>query len=225
MMLTAAALVPYATGLAAFLLLVGVAHHLIHAIMVLWVLGHSPPEERLINPTLYLPFVGQIVAPIAGVPLGYWTASAVIFWSAVAAWVVITTVSLRRILSAPIPKPLRQGMVIFLAPSGVGVISADVLDASWSLAMMLVFGVAVAGFAIWLATRIGWLVAGGWTPAWGAFTFPTVALAGAAMIFFDRIGGGALSVLSWPFILGCSATVLFVLGGAIKAAVTGQRYA
>ena len=71
-------------------------------------------------------------------------------------------------------------MVIFLAPSGVGVISADLLNAGWSPAMMVVFGVAVAGFAIWLATRIGWLVAGGWTPAWGAFTFPTAALAGAA---------------------------------------------
>ena len=66
MMLTAAALVPYAPGLAALLLLGGVAHHLIHAVMVLWVLVHSPPEERVINPTLYLPFVGQIVAPIAG---------------------------------------------------------------------------------------------------------------------------------------------------------------
>lgn len=224
MMLTAAALVPYSTGLAALLLLVGVAHHLIHAVMVLWVLVHSPPEERVINPTLYLPFVGQIVAPIAGVPLGFWTASAVIYWSAVAAWVVITAFSLQRILSAPIPKPLRQGMVIFLAPSGVGVISADLLNAGWSPAMMLVFGVAVAGFAIWLATRIGWLVAGGWTPAWGAFTFPTVALAGATMIFFDRFAGGALSVLSWPFILGCSAIVLFVLGCAIKAAVAGRHY-
>jgi tellurite resistance protein len=224
MMLTAAALVPYAPGLAALVLLVGVAHHLIHAGMVLWVLVHSPPEERVINPTLYLPFVGQIVAPIAGVPLGYWTASAVLYWSAVAAWVVITAVSLQHILSAPIPKPLRQGMVIFLAPSGVGVISADLLDASWSPAMMVVFGVAVAGFAIWLATRIGWLVAGGWTPAWGAFTFPTVALAGAAMIFFDRVAGGALSVLGWPFLLGCSATVLVVLGGAIEAVVTGRRY-
>ncbi len=224
MMLTAAALVPYAPGLAALLLLVGVAHHLIHAVMVLWVLVHSPPEERVINPTLYLPFVGQIVVPIAGVPLGYWTASAVIYWSAVAAWVVITVFSLQRILRAPIPKPLRQGMVIFLAPSGVGVISADLLNASWSPAMMLVFGVAVAGFAIWLATQISWIVAGGWTPAWGAFTFPTVALAGAAMIFFERVAGGALSFLSWPFILGCSATVLFVLGGAIEAALAGRRY-
>ena len=85
-------------------------------------------------------------------------------------------------------------------------------------------GVEVACFAIWLATRIGWLVAGGWTPAWGAFTFPTVALAGAAMIFFDRVAGGALSVLGWPFLLGCSATVLVVLGGAIEAVVTGRRY-
>ena len=223
MMLIAAALVPYAPGLAALLLLAGLTHHLIHAIMVLWVLVHSSSEERAINPTLYLPFVGQIVAPIAGVPLGYWAASAVIFWSAVAAWTVITAVSLKRILSAPIPKPLRQGMVIFLAPSGVGVISADLLNASWSPVMMLVFGVAATGFAIWLATRIGWLVAGGWTPAWGAFTFPTVALAGAAMIFFDRFAGGALSILSWPFILGCSATVLFVLGGAIKAIATGKH--
>ncbi|AZV78381.1 hypothetical protein EBB79_11165 [Parasedimentitalea marina] len=224
MMLTAAALVPYTTELAALLLLVGVSHHLIHAVMVLWVLAHSPPEERVINPTLYLPFVGQIVAPIAGVPLGFWTASAVIYWSAVAAWAVITAFSLQRILSAPIPKSLRQGMVIFLAPCGVGVISADLLNATWSPTMMHIFGVAETGFAIWLATRIGWLIAGGWTPAWGAFTFPTVSLAGAAMIFFDRVAGGALSVLSWPFILGCSAIVLFVLVRAIKAAVAGQHF-
>lgn len=223
-MLTAAALVPYAPGLAALLLLAGVAHHLIHAVMVLWVLVQSPPEEREINPTLYLPFVGQIVAPIAGVPLGYWTASAVIFWSAVVAWVLITVVSLHRIISKPIPKSLRQSMVIFLAPTGVGVISADLLNAGWSSAIMLVFGVAAGGFAIWLATRINWLVEGGWTPAWGAFTFPTVALAGAAMVFFDRVASGALSALSWPFILGSTATVLFVLGRAIEAALAGRRY-
>ncbi len=50
-----------------------------------------------------------------------------------------------------------------------------------------------------------------------------MALAGAAMIFFDRVAGGALSVLSWPFLLGSSATVLVVLGGAIKAAVAGRH--
>lgn len=223
MMLTAAALAPYATWLAALALLIGIAHHLIHAGMVLWVLTHSPSQDRVINPTLYLPFVGQIVAPIAGVPLGYWTASAVIFWSAVATWSVITIFSLKRILGEPIPKPLRQSMVIFLAPAGAGVISADLLDASWSPLMMFVFGVPMAGFAIWLATRLDWLVEGGWTPAWGAFTFPTVALAGAAMVVLDRVAGGALNVLGWLVLLACSATVLMVLGGAARAVLTGRQ--
>ncbi len=223
MMLTAAALVPYSPELAELALLIGVAHHMIHAGMVLWILLRSAPQERVINPTLYLPFVGQIVAPIAGAPLGYWTASAVLFWTAVAAWAVITLASLHQILSAPIPKPLRQGMVIFLAPTGAGVISADLLNASWSPLMMVVFGLAMTGFAIWLAARLDWLIEGGWTPAWGAFTFPTVALAGAVMSILDRTTDGALSMLSWPFLLGASATVLIVLGGAVKAVINGRH--
>ncbi len=221
-MLTAAFLAPYAPGLASAVWWVGVLHHGAHAAIVLWVIAQAKRGERPINPTLYLPFVGQIVAPIAGVPLGWVELSLALYWSAAAAWVVITVFSLWTIMREPIPKQLRQGMVIFLAPSGVGVISAEVLDASWSGAAMAVFGVAVAGFAGWLATRIGWLVEGGWTPAWGAFTFPTVALAGAAMVGVDRIGGGA--AVGWALLFACSAVVLRVFWGALESAAAGRRY-
>ncbi len=199
-MLLAAALTPYGTGLAQAVLGVAMAAHFLGAGIVLAVLWRAPYPQRRVSPVWHLTFVGMIVGPVAGVGLGWSVFSQVVLFASIAAAITIWGASLSGPLRAPVPAPLRPPLAIHLSPAAlIGIVAAQLgydtlaLAAGW---------LSIAILAL-LLVRLRYLTAAGFSPLWGAFTFPLAAFANLMLLLtpahgalFRVLAGGALIVAS-----------------------------
>lgn len=194
-MAAGALLAPYLPLLALALLLASLLAHAILLGVLLAELARLPVEQRGLNPTLHLSFVGFIVAAGPLAKLG-WTGTAMaIFWVTGAAALAIWAGSLVQLARQVPPAPLRPLLAIHLAP-------AALLSASAMALGMTGPGQALAALALLIGIALlaggRWIAAAGFSPMWGAFTFPLAALASALVLQGDRAGwaGVALALVA-----------------------------
>ncbi|MEJ2019640.1 MAG: tellurium resistance protein, partial [Maritimibacter sp.] len=159
-----------------------------------------------VSPVFHLVFVGFIVSSFAAVSLGWLTFATLMFWVMLVAAVLIWLASLIQFIKKDVPAPLRPLLAIHLAP-------ASLLG---SVALMLGMGRVGLGFGLFaililalLLVRLRWLVAAGFSPLWGSFTFPIAAFASLMMMLgaagydeiFRILGGlalvGATFLIPW----------------------------
>ncbi|MFN4100195.1 MAG: tellurium resistance protein [Pararhodobacter sp.] len=194
--LAGSALRPYAPGLALGLVVPGLIALAGLGVLIARVLQKGPVEGRAVSPVFHLTYVGYILAPQTLMPLGYTGASMVIFWATMAVAALIWAASLRQILTHVPPAPLRPLLAIHVAP-------ASLLA---SVAVLLGYPLMGAGFALLamalvalLMVRVRWLLTSGFSPLWGALTFPLAAAASAAILALGVPGlwiGAALLALA-----------------------------
>jgi len=89
LMVMAAGLMGIVLSLAASVWYLGLVLHAVFFVAVMVTLLRGPVEQRKPTSAQHLPFVGFIVAPLAGVGLGYGDLSLVIFWGSLAIALVI----------------------------------------------------------------------------------------------------------------------------------------
>lgn len=202
-MLFSATMVPYAPGLANLIFWVALVTHSIVAIIIIFVLWSAPLAKRRMTPVWHLTFVGFIVAPLAGIPLGWIATSQVISILSIAAALTIWLGSLVLVATNPVPPPLRPPLAIHLSPMALfGIISAIL---GYEM-LALVFGwLAILGLAI-LVFKSRYLTAAGFSPFWGAFTFPLAAFVNLMLILAVSNGGvfrllGGLSLIAASIII------------------------
>ena len=173
-------------GLAQGVWLAGLGLHVAYMLCVIAVLTRAPAEARVVTPVLFLPFVGYIVSPIGGVPLGYGDLANWLYLYSLVAGAVIITLSAPRFVLRPTPIPARASAAILLAPTSIGAVSGHALGYGGLVAAFIGASLIIA---LTLLARLRWLTAGGFTPLWGAFTFPSAAFASAMMVAAARWGG------------------------------------
>lgn len=183
----------FAPALAKAVLVAGLALHGLSALVMLRVLWRAPPEGRVVTPVWHLSFVGFIVGALAAVPLGWGGLAAVILWASLPVALGIWGVSLWQIVQRVPPAPLRPLMAIHLAPASLFASVAGLLGMTVLAHTML--GVACA-VALTLLLALRWMCAAGFTPLWGAFTFPLAAFAGALLINGWTVAGGIVTLLA-----------------------------
>ncbi|MCB1367503.1 MAG: tellurium resistance protein [Rhodobacteraceae bacterium] len=198
---------------------IGVALHVVIALLVARVMFAGAPETRSFTPFQYLTFVGLIVAPIAGVPLGQQAAS---FWLSMAAMVgfVIITIGYGRKLTRVLPPPpLRPSLVITLAPVSLfGLMFAQYQAEIWFQAFYLLSWI----LALLLLISARWLLSAGWTPVWGALTFPIAAFTNLQIVAFT-MGYGVVALAGiWLGLTIGTPLILFVVIRAARAWSRGE---
>lgn len=174
--LSAAALVPHAPALAMALTLAGLGAQAAYMAALGWLMLRGPVEGRRVSPVFHLIFVGHILAPFALAPLG-WTGLAQALL-----WLGLPTAALIWALALPGARatlaPLRPTLAIHAAP-------ASVLASGFALLGWPVMALALALWALVLAVGLAgsarWLLAAGFSPMWGALTFPLAAFAQAML--------------------------------------------
>lgn len=176
--LLAAGLVPFMPALARGLLVVFLALHAGVAILAASWFLRCPPEARRVAPSWHLTFIGFILAPFAAIPLEMNTLALVCFWGPMPVIAAIYAASLWQMSRSDTPAPLRPLLVIHMAPFAVQATVAMALGMT-VLAQVLACGALV--LAVIFAVRLPWLTKAGFSPFWGAFTFPLAALASAGI--------------------------------------------
>ncbi len=189
----AAVMAPYAPGLAAGLLIAGLALHGVVAAVFVAVLRASPLEARGVTPAWHLMFAGPIVAALGGLALGWTGLAQGLLYATMPVAVVIWGISLLQIVRRIPPAPLRPLLAIHLAPASLfGTVAAGLGQTGMAV------GFAVLGSVILLALvgSARWITTSGFSPLWGAFTFPLAAHAGLLLRLDEswRIAGAIVLI-------------------------------
>jgi tellurite resistance protein len=174
-LLLAAVIVPYSAFLATALLFAGLIWHAILAALMVRVFLAGPREQRKTTPAWHLSFVGFIVAPLSAGPLGYTGLAQGLLVATMVIAVAIYWISALQLRASGTPPPLRPLLAIHLAPFSLfgttcvlqGMMAPAILFAALATAVLVV-----------LLTRARYLTVAGFSPLWGAFTFPAAAYAG-----------------------------------------------
>lgn len=208
-----AALVGTVMGQAAgrVLLVLGLCLHAVLLVALLRVLASGPAERRRVSPDWHLSLAGLAVAARAALVLD-WPALAMLALPAALAALAIWALSLRQLLAARVPAPLRPLLALHLGP--VAVLAAAALGLGWTGPGTLLAWVALAGV---LAMGLGgrWLLADGFSAFWGAPAFALAATATAWAALWGaqpsephRIVAGVLLVLATLGVVPVFALVL-----------------
>lgn len=190
-----------------------------------WWLGNKPGglAWASVTPALFIPIVGNVLAPLAGVPLGHaeWATAqfglGLMFWP-----VVLVLLVVRLATQGSWPERLAPTSFIVIAPPAVVGLSALQLGAptavGWALWGMALFSLLWAGAQ---AGRIRTLPFS--LPHWG-LSFPLAALA-ALTLRLATPGAGLLSVLG-PLLLALASIVIFTLAaGTVRGLRDGSLLA
>ncbi|HMS96093.1 MAG TPA: tellurium resistance protein [Tabrizicola sp.] len=192
-MVAAALLAPFTAGLATGLLLAALALHAILALLVLRVLVSLPPEARAANPGWHLTFTGFIVAGPAAITLGHQDLALWLMYGTMPVAAAIWGISLVQLARRIPPAPLRPMLAIHLAPAALyAIVAAGTGQDTLTLAFLGLVAAILA--ALGLASR--WILASGFSPLWGAFTFPLAAAATAFLLQEGELAWVGMALLA-----------------------------
>lgn len=221
-MALAAALAPFAMGLAQAVLVLALGAHLALAVATVVVLARMPAEARGVNPGWHLSFVGFIVGGLAA-PLVGWPGLAVaLIWMTGPVAVAIWAVSMVQLLRRVPPAPLRPMLAIHLAPASL------LATVGATVGMPVLPLVAVALGAVILLALLGagrWIVEAGFSAMWGAFTFPLAAFASALFATGFDLAGMVVLVVALGVVPAIVWRVLSLWGSGQLAAKTNAAEA
>jgi tellurite resistance protein len=190
---------PHAPELAALTLWVAFAAHILLVAVFAWVLSHGPAEQARVSPVWHLVFAGFIVGALAAVQQGHDLVAVTLLGATALAAVAIWAVSVDQLSKTTVPAPLRPLLMIHLSPAALfGLVAAQLGLTTLALG----FAVATAALLLVLVLRANWLTAAGFSPLWGAFTFP---LAATANLWLTLDGGwrvpGALVLVAATLVI------------------------
>ena len=204
----------------------------------LWVLGRwlapaaaaqpgaagGPQLWPSVTPVLLIPVVGNVVVPLAGLPLGHSTWSALQFGIGAFLWpVVLALILARRLAHSPLPERVLPAWFITIAPPAVIGVVALQMEAPLAVAQAL-WGVSLF-FLLWVLPLVRRIATQAFAVPFWAFSFPLAAFnvltlrlaetgAGAA---FQTAGVLMLAISSIVILWLCFATVRGLRDGSLLA--------
>lgn len=202
--LAAAALAPYWVAGGQVVLWLGLALHLVTLAILMPVLVGSTSQPLRVAPGWHLHFVGFIVAALAAIGLGLHLFAMIVFIPTALLAVLIWSAGAEQLIRQPVPPPARPALAIHLSPAALLGLVADGLGFA---TVGLFFAAGGALIALLLLVRLRWLLEAGFSPAFGAFTFPLAAIAGLWLSldgfwFWPGLAAllAALVVVPWIFL-------------------------
>ncbi len=213
LLLLAIALLPLSPMLSEPLWLLGTALHLSFTLYVVSVwIHHEHFEVHHLNPAWFIPAVGNVLVPVAGMSLGYTDVSWFFFSVGLLFWVMLLTIIFYRVLfHHPIDEKLMPTLFILIAPPAVGFIAylklAGGLDA---FARILYFSGLF--LTLLLFTQVRRFTRLRFFLSWWAYSFPLAAITIATLLMHEQTGKG--------FYLYTGGTLLLLLTAVVGLLLT-----
>lgn len=210
--------------LSAGLWFVGTALHFVFTVMVItaWI-DHSRYEVIHLSPAWFIPVVGNVVIPIAGVRYMPVDVSWFFFTLGLVFWVVLLTVVINRLIfHAPLPGRLMPTLFILVAPPAVGFLSWTILNGGVDAFGRVLFFAALVFFVL-LLPQVGKFLQLPFALSWWATSFPLAALTLSQFVMAEQTGqvfyqwaGFALYILLVATIVGLAIkTIIAMIRGEI----------
>ncbi|MCX7945584.1 MAG: SLAC1 anion channel family protein [Hydrogenophilus sp.] len=170
-----------------------------------------------INPVWFIPVVGNVVAPIAGVSYGHIETSWYFFAVGITFWIVLLTIIVHRLIFIePLPPRLTPTLLIFLAPPSVEFLAWTTLNngAIDNVARLFYYVALFLAFVLALNIPHFWK-----TPfflsAW-AYSFPLAAFT-IATLTMAKTTGGILHLLALILVPLTTAVIFWLIVKTIQA--------
>lgn len=191
--------------------------------------GQGPGHTGLwpsITPVLLIPVVGNVLAPLAGLPLGHAGWASAQFGIGAFLWpVVIALILARRIAHSPLPDRLLPAWFIVVAPPAViGLVLAQMqaplvaVQALWGLALF---------FVLWVLPVLKRAIAQPFGVGFWALSFPLAAFTALTLRLVELQGatGGALQMAGVLLLAATSMVVLWLGFATVKGLRDGSLLA
>ncbi len=223
-LVAAVALLPHARAVSSVLWWAGAAAMLV---VTVWVVRTWSTDAQLqhvhVHPAWFIPVVGNIVVPLAGVAHAPVEVSWYFFGVGIVYWLGITPIVLTRLfVLGTIPPRLAPTLAIMVAPPAVGALSWVGLGGDWAdpvariLLAVTLFNLLVFATHVTALRKVPFAL-----PAW-AYTFPLAATA-AAFIAAYEAGAGVFYAWAGGATLAVASAIVLALGvRTVRGFATGE---
>jgi tellurite resistance protein len=207
------------TAVSRFLWFTGAIAHLVLTLMVLsaWI-NRTTFEVQHMNPAWFIPVVGNIIVPIAGVPLGAPEVSWFFFSVGIVFWLVLLTIIFNRVIfHHPIAERLVPTFFILIAPPAVGFLAYSRLIGGLDPFARILFHTALFT-GLLLATQWRMFLRLKFFLSWWAYSFPLAALTLATLSMYQLTGSDFMRLLSALLVVLLAAVIAGLLWFTAQAA-------
>lgn len=203
----------------------GVALHLIFTLTILsrW-MHQSHFQIQHSNPAWFIPVIGNILVPLAGMPLGFETLSWFFFSIGLVFWPVLLAILMYRYFFHPsMPGKLTPTLFILIAPPAVGFMSWQSLHPGQGLddAGRILFS-----FALFVTLLLVWqfrhFIHLSFALSWWAYSFPVAAMTVATMRMSELAGGVFWQGLAVVLVVALLVLIALLLFLTLRAATRGE---
>ena len=203
--------------------IVGAVSHLTVTLYVLNAWIHKPGFEIThISPAWFIPVVGNIVAPIAGVTHAGAEVGWFFFSIGLVFWIVLFTIIVyRMIFHNPLPDRLLPTLFILLAPPAAGFIAYLKLNGMVDHFARVLYYTAVF-IALLLMLQLPRFTRLKFFLSWWAYSFPLAALTIATLFMFRATGAGGFRIASYFLLAVLCGMIALLLGFTLRAVARGE---
>lgn len=188
------------------------------AVLSGWI-GRRPFQPMHISPAWFIPAVGNIVAPIAGIPLGFVELSWMFFAAGLMFWVVLLTLVMNRLIfHDPLPGRMLPTLGILIAPPAVGFLAWIQLNGGQLDAFARVLFYAAITFTAIVAIQAPGFAKLPFALSFWALSFPAASLTIATFKYGELIQSSLHAALAIVFLVVLLLIVAALIWRTVLAA-------
>lgn len=181
-----------------------------------WI-GHRAFQTPHLSPAWFIPAVGNVIVPIAGVQMGYVEISWYFLSVGLIFWIVLLTLVMNRLIfHDPMPGRLQPTLVILIAPPAMGFLAwfhlTNEIDA---FARILMNGAYL--FTALVAVQLPRIVKLPFALSFWALSFPFAAVTIASFLFAQHTGSMAHHVFGIILMAVLVAIIVALLARTVRA--------
>lgn len=221
LLLLATALLDVAPTAAKMIWIIGTALQGVLALSVIsaWI-GHRAFQPGMLSPAWFIPAVGNVIVPLAGVRLGFVEISWLFFSGGLIFWLVLLTLVVNRLMfHDPLPGKMLPTLMILVAPPAVGFTAWLRLAGAPGPFGHILLNVGYV-FALLVAMQAAKFRTIPFALSWWALSFPLAALSIASFGYAHAAGSDAHRLIG----AGLLAVLTIVIAGLILRTATAIQH-
>ena len=226
LMLIAVALAEIITPLAMAVWWMGASAQLILTLYLMnqWI-HHARWQVQHTTPAWFIPIVGNIIAPIGGVTLGFTEVSWFFFAIGILYWIVLKVLVFNRILfHEPLPEKLLPTLFIMIAPPAVGFIAYLKLNQGVVDNFAHILYYAAMFLVLLLVSQLPRFARIPFFVSWWAYSFPIAAFTIGTIIMFEQSQTLFFQTLSYLMLTLVSILLSVLIAKTVNAAIKGSIF-